>query len=105
MQEIKNLKTTVQDAFVFLRQNTNKFDLILVDLYSGKNSPLDSASEGFFIDIKKSLAEDGTIIVNRLNYNQEFRDKNKIFLEKLKQYFKEINIVNIITNAVYFCKK
>ena len=63
--ENKNLKIVNQDARYFMNENLDKFDLILVDLFSGMaEMPFYTDTKEFFQLIKNSLNKNGLLAIN-----------------------------------------
>lgn len=89
--EIKNLTIKISDAFDSCRKlsavsHKPKFDLILIDLYLGKDFPKQAESEEFINNIKKLLSDKGIVVFNRFYWGQ-YRKQARDFEEKLKKYF------------------
>lgn len=61
----KNKKFIVEDAYLFMINNKSKYDLIVVDVYSAVFSiPTNFVTVNFFEMIKKSLNDDGIMLMN-----------------------------------------
>lgn len=106
--EIPNLEIIIDDAIkkilntYFLILNT-KFDLILVDLYLGRNYPKEAESKQFIGGIKGVLSENGIVIFNRLCFG-EYKKGAENFAEDLRNYFPKVWTKKAITNLLIFCK-
>lgn len=60
-----NKEFIVKDGYLFMLNNKQKYDIILVDVYSaGKSIPMNFVTADFFFNVKKSLKEDGIMIAN-----------------------------------------
>lgn len=60
-----NKKFVVQDAYLYMLRNTQKFDLIVVDLYSSlSNIPVNFVTADFFEMVKSSLKPNGIMVAN-----------------------------------------
>ncbi len=88
LDKFKDLKIFNADAFKWLKScsydlnhKNRKFDLIIIDLYLGKQFPKEAESERFIKNIKKLLAKNGVAIFNRLK-----TDQTKMFGERLKKH-------------------
>lgn len=69
-----------EDARVFLQKNKEKYDIIHVDLYAGNPYiPFHLSTIEFFKLVKKSLSDNGVVVVNY----PKFLEKNK----KLSEYY------------------
>jgi spermidine synthase len=113
LDEIKNLKIIVADAFKYVENSNHKapttnrqspvtkYDLILVDLYLGQQYPKEAESEEFIKGIKEILNNDGIVIFNRLffgKYNQPAGN----FSDKMKLHFYRVFTKKAITNLLIF---
>lgn len=71
-----NKRFIAMSARAFLTQNSEKFDLIIVDAYTNTISiPLECTTQEFFQAIKDDLAEDGIVVANiiaRPNFSDAF---------------------------------
>lgn len=70
LDQYRNLKIVCEDAKIFLKRNKEIFDLILVDMYSGKEKVL----------IKEKLTKTGSIIME----NCLEKDKNGFWVNNIK---------------------
>ena len=60
----------IGDAFTEVHQLTDKFDLIIVDIYSGYNFPLKFIMPKFLNKIHELLADSGDLYINTPNIDQ-----------------------------------
>lgn len=103
--EIKNLEIIKANAFKWVDGHFNdlnhqsKFDLIIVDLYLGKEFPKEVESEEFLKNLKKLLAKNGLVIFNWLKGKSE-----KQFEEKIKKIFSAIERIETPTNLFFVLK-
>lgn len=106
----KNLEIKITDAFKWLSSfqldglgHFTKYDLILVDLFLGRETPLRMESEQFFKMVKQLLANQGVVIFNRLRGKNE-KTQFKRFLDKLKKVYHHIKVVKPIANYLVICQ-
>jgi len=103
--EIKNLEIIKANAFKWVDGHFNdlnhqsKFDLIIIDLYLGKEFPKEVESEEFLKNLKKLLAKKGLVIFNWLKGKSE-----KQFEEKVKKIFPAIERIETPTNLFFVLK-
>lgn len=75
----KNKHFIAEPGRLFMRQNTQKYDVIILDAYSNITTiPADLITEEFFADIKKSLAPNGIMVMNAVtepNFKSKFSRK------------------------------
>lgn len=65
-QEHRNVKIINQDARAFLNTNHQKYDVILVDVYSDVSVPFSLATTEYAEQLKKSLSDEGIVVVNQI---------------------------------------
>lgn len=104
LKESENLEIIIEDASVFLQKNDELFDLIFVDLFSGETIPKKTQTKLFLRKIKEKSTKNGLIVFNR-PYYQNHISEAKVFLDKLKKIFDDVNSKKILTNLIIFCKK
>jgi len=102
LDEIKNLEIVIGDAIEKVKSQKSKFNLIIVDLYLGKEFPKGAESEEFLNGLRDILAKDGLVIFNRLYYDKDQREKADKFLEKIRQFFPQVEIRRAITNLLIY---
>ena len=83
----------LQDGIVYLRENTKKYDLIVVDVASDEGIDERFLSDEYLELINKSLTQNG-IFVSNLCSSADFEHKDNTFLHSImelyKTFFKEI---------------
>ncbi|MCX6784124.1 MAG: methyltransferase domain-containing protein, partial [candidate division WWE3 bacterium] len=62
-----NLKIINQGAVEYMRETSQKYDLILVDLYEGGGQAKNTNSPEFYADMRRCLTEGGLVAVNRFS--------------------------------------
>ena len=60
----KTIKIHQEDAFEWLGKNQRKFDVIIVDLFTGDTPPLTLAGEDTVARLSDTLRQDGYVYVN-----------------------------------------
>lgn len=96
-----NLKIVEDNAFNFVTKTQGKVDLIIVDMYLGKNYPPNAEKDEFLENVKNILSQKGVAIFNRLDIN--FLSAN-LFESSLRKYFFDINRVKTRTNLFFLVK-
>lgn len=108
--EIANLEVMVGDAVTKVkRQKLNvksecqmlKFDLILVDLYLGKEFPKEAESDEFLYGLKEILSSDGIAIFNRFYWNK-YKKQATDFKDKLEKIFPKVMVKKTYSNLLLF---
>jgi len=122
LDKIKNLEIVVGDAIDYVenpdpqspvtshqspvasRQSPiTKYDLVLVDLYQGKEYPKRAEKDAFINALKEILAKDGVVIFNRLSYQEYAKPANE-FAKRLSVFFPNVWTKKAATNLLIFCQ-
>ena len=114
LDKIPNLKISIGDVFKILDEGekcemcrevrSEKWDLILIDLYLGKDFPKEAESEDFINNLKNILSDQGIVVFNRF-YWREYKKQAKNFEEKLKKYFSKVWTKRTVSNLLIFCQR
>jgi len=99
-------KVYVDDALEWLVKNKDKkFDLIVVDIYQGRNFPAVFGSDRFLNLIKSVLSKDGVLVFNRLyTSDAKVRKSALSFGKKLEKKFKKVICLFPCANLIFLCK-
>lgn len=87
-----NLKLVNEDAFVFVSNTTETYDLIAIDIFKNVVVPERFISHVFFDDIKKRLNPSGVVIFNFVSFDFETKQQVKNIEKILATVFKEYTI-------------
>ena len=103
-----DIKIVIKDALEFLTehrtQNTEHYDLILVDVYVGYGIPEKFKTDKFIGLVKKLISKDGIAVFNRL-YSNKKRREAEIFHRKLIQAFKKVRPIYPVANVMFVCSR
>jgi spermidine synthase len=104
-----NIDLKIQDAFEFCLNHqslviNHQYDLILVDIYVGREVPEKFESDKFLGLILGLLSSDGLVVFNRL-YFDEKRKLAEIFHRKLIHTFKKVRPIYPEANVMFVCLK
>ncbi len=86
----------IEDAKTF---KFKKYDLVIVDMYSGDNFPKEFESDAFL----KKLSKFPIVIINRLYFGDKRPDTVR-FGNKLEKVFKKVNWHYPVANLMFICK-
>lgn len=104
LSHLNNLEIKITDAKKKLDDlPNNKSDLILVDLYQGKNIPKFLENNKFLFKIKQKISKKGIVIFNRLYWKNYVFEARK-FLDKLKKIFNDVDSKKTYSNILFFAK-
>jgi len=104
LDKLPQLKIVEGEAIEYVRNNNDKFDLILVDLYQGDKIVKKSESGEFIGLAKRRLKSKGIIIFNRLFYD-DHKEKAEKFVKIIEKHFKKVVLVRAWSNLVVIGKK
>ena len=104
-----NVDVVIGDAYEFVKKSKiqnpkSKYDLVLVDLYIGREFPKKFEKKEFLLSVKKLIREDGRVIFNRLYYGEK-RSEAVRFGNKLEKIFKKIEVVYPEANVMFVCSE
>lgn len=85
----KRIAIACNDAKEFVQNNKRKYDLVIVDLYSGDDVPQFVTEDSFLINISQALKLKGRVIFNFAS--QRFGEQEFVSFEKsLKKFFAQV---------------
>jgi hypothetical protein len=87
IEKYANLKIVQADAFEFVQDCNEKFDLIVVDLFVGDTVPAAFASEEFIQNLKKLCNEKCCVAYNKMTDNAQHKEELKALSEKFDKFF------------------
>lgn len=85
---LKDTKAHINDARAFLTLSEEKYDIIVVDVYSGATVPIQTTTMEFVMLAKEHLTSDGIIFINLLGtwdgetskfWRSQFKTYNQVF--------------------------
>ena len=95
----KNKKFIYQDAYLFMLNDKNKYDLIVVDVYSSVQSiPLNFVTANFFNMVKEHLNEGGIMVANIIT-SPDFKNK---FSQKLDNTLRAVFTNNLNRQVLHY---
>lgn len=95
------IQVVCADAFEFVQQCSQKFDLIAVDLFIDDIVPSVFESLAFLEALKPLISENGRLLYNRLTYNQKFEKLTTEFFEQsFKKVFPQADFIELSGNKM-----
>ena len=95
----KNKKFVYQDAYLFMLNDKNKYDLIVVDVFSSVRSiPLNFVTADFFQMVKNHLKNGGVMIANIIT-SPDFKNK---FSQRLDNTMRAVFMHNLSRQVLQF---
>jgi len=87
-----------------LKVKSEKFDLVVVDLYNGDEFPEKFVNEKFLNKVKSSLTDRGVVVFNRTYYGDK-RPETVKFGNKLQKIFSKVEWFYPEANLMFICSK
>ena len=87
LNEIENLELVNDDAFEFVLKTTEKYDLIIIDVFQDTVMP-NFLFEDFFINHVNTLMNlNGFILFNTMVLTEKDKERNKLYRSKFKEQY------------------
>lgn len=83
LERYKKLTLHCEDAYDFVQQCENKFDLIVMDVFIDLDVPDKFLDEIFISSLGKLLSEKGILFYNLVIHNEKIRDKGTKLFERM----------------------
>lgn len=99
-----DVNIVIQDAQKYCEKNKSKYDLILIDMYIGDEVPERFKKRKFFELVKRLVAKDGLVLVNRLYYGDKRRESVQTH-EVLEKVFARVEPVFPEANVIFICSE
>jgi spermidine synthase len=96
--DTSRVKVVIADASAY-RLVPNAFDIVIVDLYIGKEFPAKFTSDVFL----KKLSNNKLVIFNRLYFGDK-KTEALAFSQKLKKFFSKVEVVYPVANMIIICR-
>lgn len=77
LDKIPNLTMVIADAQQFVKTETEKYDLIIIDIFQDKEMPSFLFKEEFSQDLVSVLKNNGRILFNTMNISKEDEGRNQ----------------------------
>lgn len=101
IDHIPRLRIIRADAKEF--SSSQQFDLIIVDLFIGREIPRFVSTTGFYQRLRKMLSPRGALILNYLR-ELEYQRKSDALLRSLQRIFSDVRDFSIANNRFFFAR-
>ena len=106
LAKVKNLKTSIDDGIRFVDKKIKsklkkKFDLIIVDVFLGKEMPKGFKTKKFFVSLKKLMSKNGVVVFNHLFF-KNYKIEAKKMVNNLDKVFRVIKLQRTAANLLIF---
>lgn len=95
LHRFKKVKLFCDDAFLFVQQNTDKYNLIVVDIYLDDTVPENCQTSEFLQWLKYSLYDEGMIVFNKYTNSDESKKSATLLAENFDDVFKHFEVHEI----------
>jgi spermidine synthase len=96
---LKNAKVIIQDAYEFIKNSKEIYDLVIMDLYIGDEFPKKFEEENFL----KLLTKNKLVVFNRLYFGERRKEAVK-FGNKLEKIFPKVEWFYPQSNLMFICR-
>ena len=87
LDKIKNLQIFIEDAQEYIKNNTRKYDLIIIDIFEDKKMPDFLFNISFFKQLYSILSKKGIILFNTIVENKKEASRNKDLTTSLEELY------------------
>lgn len=101
IQRFKNLKINISDAFEFVKNCKDKFDLIAFDVYIDNVIPSEFETKDFLLLLKNILSKEGILVYNKDISTPDMKEKLVNLKLSFKEAFNDFDFFNISKNSVF----
>lgn len=106
VDELKNTEIIIADAFDYLANSQQNFDLIIVDIYVDRDVPSSIESPEFIVNLHNHLNSNGMVLFNKLAYSKKIKDQIPALTENYKKIFSNNELLYILeTGRILISKK
>lgn len=95
IKHFKNLTILIEDAYDFLINDNEKFDLIVIDVYIDYKVPCNFEKKEFIEALKNSLNDRGLVVFNKLVYNKVSQTSAELLCSNFEKILGKTNIYKI----------
>jgi len=96
----------VADASIFVDLHTEKYDLVVSDIFINDLVPSVFETEEYLESLRNLLTENGLILYNRLYYNDKTKKSTDVFFENaFKNTFEDASFIEVKGNLILTNKK
>jgi len=100
-EDRKNVAMINDDAQNFMQKHSERYDLIIIDIFSGRKVPAFVSTKNFIEKCRSCLNRNGIFIINYMLNDKEDNDN----FYQLKEYFPgETDVIDIGINRVLIAK-
>jgi len=94
-----SIETIAADAFAFMAQNTEQYDLICMDVFLDDVVPEQFESDEFLENLKQALSPSGILLYNRLALTmKDVRDTRTFYEQQFQKHFPDGTALDVNGN-------
>ena len=106
LNKMPNLELKVDDAFEYISETKDTYDLIIVDIFNDMTMPEHLFNEVFWVDIYKTLNDNGICLFNSIVSSKENITRNQHLTSLLKTIFPKLKLIKTQQiNEVFILQK
>lgn len=107
LQKMKNTEIIEADAQIFIKQTTEKYNCIIIDIFQDKHMPQFLFTEEFIVDVKRILSENGSVLFNSIVTLSNDFERNLVFEKLVRTHFLNVEKLSEIegNNELFILSK
>lgn len=90
LNQIKNVEIIIDDASEFIKKDSGKYDLIIIDIFQDKVMPAFLFTKNFIENIKLRLNNGGTVLFNSIVVLSSEHERNYKFEKMIRTKFASV---------------
>jgi len=103
--QLKDVTIHCTGAAMFLKECTNRFDLVIIDVYHDINVPAEAETYEFLENVRNVLGRGGVVIFNKSIFDKRSREQIPVLKELYKKVFGEAEIMTVMVTGRIFIAK
>lgn len=100
VQRFDSLKIIKQDAFKFVNETNNKYDLVIVDLFIDNEVPKIFRTSQFIENLKKITTNNCSVIFNKTTETTVHKEEFKNLCQLFETYFPGFAVIKLNSNGM-----
>ncbi|MEM0997524.1 MAG: fused MFS/spermidine synthase [Bacteroidota bacterium] len=100
-----SLEVVVADAVDYIRQCTDRYDLIIVDLFRDAYVPRTAETDQFMLGLARCLHREGLLMWNRLMLDAELRQQTESFTRKMQGILPGTSYISAAGNRMLYYER
>lgn len=105
LKNYERVDILVQDALQYIKESTQRFDLIIVDLFIDENIPEEAQQDAFLLRCAQALKPRGMLMFNRLMHTKKLQKASEAFTARMQEVLPGSRYLKTHTNRMLIYEK